>query len=252
MARLFTLQSLRTLMLSLDIMLWNVWQHKIASLVQNLDRWITPLALNLPRTRLLASSIVMTLAMIATASSGNETIEPRKVRGLLNQLKPDQDKRKFCDAKFFFGRMLMNYCQWHKAARQFLIVLQAFPNDAAARGNFAICLQQEGQIEPAIEQYRYILSKEPKNELVLFNLATAYSQKRDWDLAAQYYKAALQLNPANSATYLGLAQCFREKRDDNAASVFYKRGLELRPEMQQNKLRLFERLGDFVPHDDAS
>lgn len=208
--------------------------------------------------RILASTIAITLGLtitIAPLRSQSETEDTPDEKVLLEQCKLARVERndgKSCTERFALGQMLMKYSMWDEAGGQFLQILEAFPNDTAARGNLAVCLQQNGYTDPAIEQYKYILSKEPKNQSALFNLAAAYSVKKDWDLASQYCKSILQLNPANACAYLGLSQCFREKHDERAASVLLKRGLELRPEMRQNKLELFPPAKDSIPHDDHS
>lgn len=203
---------------------------------------------------MLASTIIITLALtVLIAPSRSQTENTPDEKKLLEQWKlATVEKNEGKSERFAFGQMLMNNSKWDEAGGQFLQILEAFPNDTAARGNLAVCLQQNGYTEPAIEQYRYILSKEPKNQSALFNLATAYSVEKDWDLASQCYKSILQLNPANACAYLGLSQCFREKHDERAASILLKRGLELRPEMRQNKLELFAPTKDSVPHDDHS
>jgi len=93
------------------------------------------------------------------------------------------------------GNLLMDLNQLGSAETAFRRVLDANPQNIAARHNLAVTLLLNAHIDEGIEQCKLALRSQPKYMLAMHNLALAYRTKGDFVRAQYWLREALDIAP---------------------------------------------------------
>ncbi len=116
-----------------------------------------------------------------------------------------------------------------------LVALVAFQSaqDAVARFNRAVELQQQGKLDEAAAEYRAALALKPDYPEAQANLGVALARLGKYDEAIAAYEAALQLAPQLTPIRLNLGIAHYRAGQHAKAAEALKRFLEQRPDSVQ-------------------
>jgi tetratricopeptide (TPR) repeat protein len=93
------------------------------------------------------------------------------------------------------GNTFVDLNQMSPAEVTFRRVLEANPQNAAARHNLGVLLLKSGRVDEGIEQERKALRALPKYMLAMHNLALAYLMKKDVTRARFWLREAMDIAP---------------------------------------------------------
>ena len=89
------------------------------------------------------------------------------------------------------------------------MVLQVFPEFAAAHSNLASVLQQQGKLHEALIHYKEAIRIHPTFADAYSNMGNALKEMQDIQGAIHCYSRAIQINPAFADAHSNLASVYK-------------------------------------------
>jgi tetratricopeptide (TPR) repeat protein len=117
-----------------------------------------------------------------------------------------------------------------EAARTLEAVLEASPDDAAARVHLADQYFQLGDFARAAEHYHRALGNTTGPAADWKKFAYALDQTKDYISAADAYRISLAADPNQPDTYYLLGRCLARQRDNAGAILAFRQALKLKPD----------------------
>jgi tetratricopeptide (TPR) repeat protein len=108
--------------------------------------------------------------------------------------------------------------------------LEVTPDNCLVHNNYAITMDQKGNIDEAIKHYLEALRIKPDFPEVHNNLGAAYDKTGKHDEAFQQYLEALRLKPEYPDALYNTAASYRMRGKIDEAIEYYKKVLQLRPD----------------------
>ena len=104
------------------------------------------------------------------------------------------------------------------------------PNYTQARYNLGIALAAAGQLEQAATQFSQALKQQPGSEILHNNLGVILAQEQQMDSAIDHFREAIKLNPLYPKPYLNYAVALQKQGQAGLALTNYHRAIELEPD----------------------
>ncbi|XP_043913191.1 UDP-N-acetylglucosamine--peptide N-acetylglucosaminyltransferase 110 kDa subunit [Protopterus annectens] len=111
-----------------------------------------------------------------------------------------------------------------------IVVLQVFPEFAAAHSNLASVLQQQGKLQEALMHYKEAIRISPTFADAYSNMGNTLKEMQDVQGALQCYTRAIQINPAFADAHSNLASIHKDSGNIPEAIASYRTALKLKPD----------------------
>jgi serine/threonine-protein kinase len=139
-----------------------------------------------------------------------------------------------------------------KAIEHYAAVVRLRPSWAAARVEWGLALQQNGQWKEAVEQFRLALQYDPWDAKTHFHLGNALMQREQTDEALGCFTRALQLDPRLPQAHYGMGAIAKAQGRLHEAVAFFQQAIQLEPNIIHPHFDLAGTLKDLGRYDEAA
>lgn len=108
-------------------------------------------------------------------------------------------------------------------------VVSKRPDNARARTNYGVFLQQSGDLKSALEQYKIALSIDENDTEAHFNYGTALMANQQIDRAMEEFQATIHLEPNHTMALSNLGNVFASMGRNDEAIEMYHNALRITP-----------------------
>ena len=98
----------------------------------------------------------------------------------------------------YYGLLLLEMGRKEEAEKQYLLVLEADPNNAAVHNDYGVFLEEIGRYEEAEKQYQFALEANPKDADIHYNYGVLLEEMGRKEEAEKQYQLALEADPNNA------------------------------------------------------
>lgn len=117
--------------------------------------------------------------------------------------------------------------------------------------NSGVDLQTQGNYDGAIREYMIVVNADPNNVTAWVNIGSALQQKKDYVRAIAAYKKVQDLQPGNKAAEQGLTACEEKQKEQEMTDLTQRAADAYKAGKYADSLKMYEQVEEETPKDAA-